>query len=337
MGAERAGIDVRYAIEAAAAAGRTYAHNHPNTTLINEDIRRIHGCDLQLPKQKLLLLGGPPCQGFSTSNQKTRTLSNANNWLFTEFLRFVKDLSPDVVLFENVSGITHTASGFFARELQRHLVELGYYVDAALVDASKIGVPQRRTRFFCVGSKVQRISLARIPTSDKTVSVDDAISDLPILPVGHSVDWMPYKSAASSQYATSLRGAREICSGHFVTNSAPHIIERYKHVPPGGNWGNIPLEHMNTYADVRRCHTGIYRRLHGTEPSVVLGNFRKNMLIHPHEHRGLSVREAARLQSFPDDYSFFGSIGQQQQQVGNAVPPLMAQRVFETILTQLQQ
>ena len=88
---------------------------------------------------------------------------------------------------------------------------------------------------------------------------------------------------------------------------------------------------MGNYTDRSRCHTGIYHRLRPDKPSVVIGNFRKNMLIHPTQHRGLSVREAARIQSFPDSYEFHGSIGFQQQQVGNAVPSLLARSVFQQI------
>jgi DNA (cytosine-5)-methyltransferase 1 len=102
-------------------------------------------------------------------------------------------------------------------------------------------------------------------------------------------------------------------------------------VPPGGNWKNIPKRLMANYQDRRRCHTGIYRRLKWDQPSVVIGNFRKNMLIHPVQDRSLSVREAARLQSFPDWFEFTGSIGFQQQQVGNAVPPMLAEVVFRRI------
>jgi DNA (cytosine-5)-methyltransferase 1 len=132
-----------------------------------------------------------------------------------------------------------------------------------------------------------------------------------------------------------MRGGLNICSNNLVTGNAPHIIDRYKFIPPGGNWEDIPKHLMSNYADVQRCHTGIYRRLRDDEPSIVIGNFRKNMLIHPSKHRGLSVREAARLQSFPDSFRFYGSIGFQQQQVGNAVPPMLAKAVFSQILSEI--
>ena len=112
-------------------------------------------------------------------------------------------------------------------------------------------------------------------------------------------------------------------------------MQRYRYVPPGGNWKNIPADMMTTYADRQRCHTGIYHRLRYDQPSVVIGNFRKNMVIHPSQDRGLSVREAARLQSFPDTAVFSGTIGFQQQQVGNAVPPLLAKAVFEKLVASM--
>ena len=124
---------------------------------------------------------------------------------------------------------------------------------------------------------------------------------------------------------------RDGCTNHNVTNNASHIIERYKYIPQGGNWECIPENLMKNYTNRMRCHTGIYRRLSEDKPSVVIGNYRKNMLIHPKQDRGLSVREAARLQSFPDSYEFYGSIGFQQQQVANAVPPLLAKAIFLTI------
>ncbi|WP_347710405.1 MULTISPECIES: DNA cytosine methyltransferase [Pseudomonas] len=167
----------------------------------------------------------------------------------------------------------------------------------------------------------------------KHITVKDAIADLPQLKNGDKRDHSEYLMKASTAYAKKIRGKNKACWNNIVTNNAPYIIERYEHIPEGGNWENIPVHLMENYKDASRCHTGIYRRLKSDEPSVVIGNFRKNMLIHPWENRGLSVREAARLQSFPDSFRFYGSIGFQQQQVGNAVPPLLAKAVFDMIMS----
>lgn len=336
FGAEQAGVRVSHAVEIAPAAARTFRRNHPHVQMIEDDIRRLDCSILNSFSGPKIVFGGPPCQGFSTSNQKNRNKENQNNWLFEEFLRVVSEVRPEIVVFENVAGITHTAGGYFERELKSRLDEIGYSVSSALLDASSLGIPQRRTRYFCVGSLNKRISLGEILSERAPVNVHQAIGDLPKLHVGADCDLMPYKSSPLSEYASELRGQNTHCSGHLVTRNAPHIVQRYKFVPQGGNWEDIPREMMTTYRDPSRCHTGIYRRLRADEPSIVLGNFRKNMLIHPTEDRGLSVREAARLQSFPDHYEFCGSIGQQQQQVGNAVPPMMARQVFSKILSQLE-
>ena len=169
------------------------------------------------------------------------------------------------------------------------------------------------------------------------VTVREALSDLPSLSNGASTNWMPYKCNAESDYARLLRGNLKRAPNHLVTRNNIDVIERYKHIPQGGNWEDIPIELMTNYNDTSKCHTKIYHRLEIDAPSVIIGNYRKNMLIHPFEDRGLSVREAARLQSFNDNYRFLGSIGFQQQQVGNAVPPLLAKAVFEKILSYEQQ
>ena len=120
---------------------------------------------------------------------------------------------------------------------------------------------------------------------------------------------------------------------NYVSRNNDLVIERYKHIPQGGNWSDIPDYLMTNYADKSRCHSGIYKRLRADSPSVVISNYRKSMLIHPFQHRGLSVREAARIQSFPDHFIFEGPISHIQQQIGNAVPPLLAKAVFQQILT----
>ena len=335
LGAEIAGLKVAVAVEKSAAAANTYRSNHSETQVICDDVRSVDPLGFCLPSEQLILFGGPPCQGFSTSNQRTRGKDNPNNWLFEEFLRYVVLLNPQIVVFENVSGLVHTARGYFLEELISRLAKLGYYVSYAVLDAIRSGVPQKRNRFFCVGSKTKLITLENSLGNDTVTTVHEAIHDLPLLISGSTDDELPYRTSAKSDYAQKLRGNSNTSTGHLVTKNAKHIVERYSHIPQGGNWSSIPAKLMGTYKDASRCHTGIYKRLEENAPSIVLGNFRKNMLVHPTQDRGLSVREAARIQSFPDTYLFSGSIGQQQQQVGNAVPPLMAATVFKSILQQL--
>lgn len=333
LGAADAGVDVRLAIEKHPIAAATYRLNHPNTNVLQAAVEDVDEFRVgRVIRHNLVVFGGPPCQGFSTSNQRTRSASNPRNWLFREFLRVVDYLDPGWVLFENVAGILQTDGGIFAKNLENCLRARGYSVRSGLLDASRFGVPQRRTRYFAIGCRDG--SPPALPTgSDRPPpSVSDAIGDLPSLTVGAVHGHLPYSEPPRSAFAKRLRGRLTECDGHLVTLNAPEIVARYPFIPQGGNWRDIPGDLMASYTDRSRCHTGIYRRLHSGQPSIVIGNFRKNMLLHPFEHRGLSVREAARLQSFPDRYQFSGSIGLQQQHVGNAVPPLLAKAVFAAIV-----
>jgi DNA (cytosine-5)-methyltransferase 1 len=336
-GASLAGIDVRLAIEKDPHAAATYAYNHPNTELIIDDIANVKEIDVCKSGNTSILFGGPPCQGFSTSNQRTRNRDNPSNWLFREFVRLARLWEPDWVVFENVRGIVETESGLFRDSIVHDLEESGYTCSYGTLCASDFGVPQVRSRFFLIASRDGIFVDLPRRKSDLKVSVRQAIEDLPSLPNGANEGYLDYTREPKSGYSKSMRNGNKGCNGHLVTKNAAHIIERYKHIPQGGNWEDIPEELMANYADRTRCHTGIYRRLRDDKPSVVLGNYRKNMLIHPWEDRGLSVREAARLQSFPDWYEFKGSIGFQQQQVGNAVPPILAKAVFEAFLNENEQ
>jgi DNA (cytosine-5)-methyltransferase 1 len=333
LGASMAGVSVEFAVELDSLAAKTYAQNHPRTTLHCGDIRNVKLNQLRswLPRRsELVVFGGPPCQGFSWSNVRTRNATNNENWLFKEFLRIVKILSPAWVVFENVQGIVNTANGTFRSQVTDGLRSYGYHIRTRLLNAKHFGVPQDRTRFFLVGSRLE--TRFRFPRKrNRVVTVDEAIRDLPRLSNGASDCWQKYGRALPSKYGTRMRQDRHGCCNHLVTSNAPFVIQRYRFVPQGGNWEDIPGRLMRNYEDRSRCHTGIYHRLHANAPSVVIGNYRKNMLIHPAQDRGLSVREAARIQSFPDGYTFHGSIGFQQQQVGNAVPPLLAMAVFRQI------
>lgn len=333
VGAALAGVEIRAAVELHPAACETYRSNHPATRLIHSDISQIENIDIGARKDELVLFGGPPCQGFSTSNQRTRHKHNPRNWLFLEFLRIVEHMAPEWIVFENVAGILQTDRGSFVCAFEARLQALGYKLSKGLLNAQDFGCPQRRTRYFVVGARERLPPGLPVPTADVvTPTLLDAIGDLPILSNGASIDILPYRSPPLSPYAASLRGSLQECSGHLVSRNADNIVARYPHIPQGGNWRDVPGMMRDGYADRRRYHTGIYRRLREDAPSVVIGNFRKNMLIHPTQDRGLSIREAARLQSFPDQYAFFGSIGFQQQQVGNAVPPLLANAVFQAIV-----
>ena len=333
-GAAQAGIDVKFAVEYDKYAASTYRKNHPNCEIFVSDIRSLSAHKIkQIPRglDGTVVFGGPPCQGFSYSNSRTRKAHNETNWLFEEFVRFVKIWQPDFVVFENVQGITNTCTGIFLDAILDRFSRLKYSLSYGVLNAVNYGVAQNRSRFFLIGSRTNRaIALPQRLTS-LPVTVRDAIADLPGLANGASTSWLPYGITPPSQYGKKLRKRLTGCSSHLVTKNAEKVIDRYRFIPPGGNWEDIPPKMMKNYKDPHRCHTGIYHRLHYDHPSVVIGNYRKNMLIHPSEDRGLSVREAARIQSFPDSCQFDGSIGFQQQQVGNAVPPLLAKAVFKQL------
>ncbi len=332
FGAVKAEIDVKLAVEKDKHAAETYILNHPDTRVIVDDIKNIKKNHLPEKNGITILFGGPPCQGFSTSNQRTRNKDNKENWLLKEFIRIVSLWRPDWVVFENVKGIVNTAGGMFVDYIINELSKLGYYSSSGILDAAEFGVPQSRSRFFIIASQNKLSINLPQPIQKIPITVREAIEDLPKLKNDLFVDYLPYSTKPISAYAKKMRNGQIGCFNNLVTKNSVYVVERYKHIPQGGNWRNIPEKLMDNYKDISQCHTGIYKRLQEDEPSVVLGNYRKNMLIHPWEHRGLSVREAARLQSFPDSFIFKGSIGYQQQQVGNAVPPLLAKAIFKSII-----
>jgi DNA (cytosine-5)-methyltransferase 1 len=328
-GAELCGISVLAAVECDVHAIETFKANHPTTHMIPKDI-----CDVTFAKKyknPFLLFGGPPCQGFSTSNTKTRTSENENNSLFYQYIRQVSELNPEWFVFENVEGITSFEKGTVINKLEKEFFNLGYTTKWKVLSASDYGVPQNRNRFFMVGNR-KKIEFIFPEKSIEKIPVKDAIADLPKLKNGDNFESQPYKEIEPNDYIKLMRGNSKKSLQNVVSRNKEYVIERYKHIKPGQNWKAIPKELMSNYADTNNCHSGIYKRLDPDSPSVVIANYRKNMLIHPFEDRGLSIREAARIQSFPDDFIFKGNLSFQQQQIGNAVPPLLAKAVFEQII-----
>jgi len=332
LGAKNAGINVALAIEKNIYAAQTYLYNHSATTVVVEDITDIQEFSFERKSEPVILFGGPPCQGYSNSNRQTRSLVNPKNWLFKELMKSVKMVNPDWVVIENVPGLKNMDKGFFLEEICSDLNKMGYTPNCKILNAADFGVPQKRERLFVVASRDGiAFEFPKGDFEDNYITVSEAISDLPILENGAKDDRLHYKSKATSKFAKMMRGQLRIATQNLVSRSSELVIQRYAHVKQGGNWKDIPANLMSNYKDYTRCHHGIYRRLNDKEPANVISNYRKSMIIHPNENRGLSLREAARLQSFPDSYKFCGPLVFQQQQVGDAVPPLLAQAVFERI------
>ena len=333
LGAEMAGFQVKFAVEKDNSAAATYRHNHPNTLVLKDDIHNINPHDYLLPNEHIsIVFGGPPCQGFSFSNTMSRNMDNPNNSLFEEFVRFVHEIQPDWFLFENVEGFARFEKGRIQHLVEQCFRDMGYEVFPKILWASDYGVPQHRNRFFMVGNHLG-IKFEYPEPFGTMITVNDAIEDLPDLMNGQQMETLSYKMPASkaSKYARMMRKGSKRCRQNYVSRNADYVIERYTYIKQGENWEAIPDELMQNYANKANCHSGIYRRLKADEPSVVISNYRKNMLIHPFQDRGLSVREAARLQSFPDSFYFEGCLMSIQQQIGNAVPPLLAKAVFDKI------
>lgn len=336
LGAKMSGLNSLFAVEFDSHASNTFQANHPESIVLNKDIKDVKP-EEYIQKPPFILAGGPPCQGFSIANTKTRNLDNPNNWMFKEYIRFVETLKPAWFLFENVEGFKSFGKGEFAKQVEKSLSDLGYHTSSAVLNASDYGVPQNRNRYFIVGARQdvtsESFDFSLIEKSETKTSVHDALSDLPVLENGSLIDSLEYKHAPHSEYSKLMRRKSEQSLQNYVTKSKPHIIDRYKAISQGENWAAAKEKGLlETYSSTQNTHSGIYKRLIENKPSVTIANYRKSMLIHPAEHRGLSLREAARLQSFTDDYTFCGPLSYQQQQVGNAVPPLLAKAIFEVIL-----
>lgn len=312
-----------------------------------------------------LLLGGPPCQGFSSSNRRSKEKSKEDrNRLINVFLDRLAEFCPKMFLIENVQGVQWTPptedmhlsplqDGLFpdipvedrpSANVRNFLIQraesLGYHVWYGVLDAVDFGVPQHRMRFFLFGVRADLVPnkktvtlepfLEKLKVSER-VSVGKAIGDLPALANGENWDRGKYVPS-NDTYIKQMRQymANGELYDHVTTRHADYVIERYKRIPEGGNWRSI-REEMTNYRMVNNTHSNIYRRLVSDEPAITISHYRKSMIIHPTQDRGLSFREACRLQSFPDWCRFYGTNNDKQQQLANAVPPLMAVAVAKAI------
>lgn len=341
----------------------TYRTNHQNTAMIVGDVRNL--CEFNL-KQFLgvsegeidLVAGGPPCQGFSI-NAPIRSLDDARNHLFKDFLRVVSAIKPKAVLIENVTGIVSLGKGTVVEQIYKELDSMGYAVSHKILFAGHYGVPQMRFRTVFIGIRnynraisfptpeynakatanftgAKELCIPILPLFSQElkpqITVWDAMSDLPVIENGQSKSPTSYPSSPLNTYQEFLRSDCHELSAHYCARLSQINLERMKHIPQGGSWRDIPFDLLPTgLKRARRSdHTKRYGRLHPEALcSTVLtkcdphwGSF-----FHPTQDRIISVREAARIQSFPDWYQFTGSITQQYEQIGNAVPPLLGRAI----------
>ena len=330
-----AGIEIAIAVEQNKYAAASYRFNFPKVDVIEDDIRTVSGTailrKLGIRKGELdVLVAGLPCQGFSESNRRTRTMGNPKNLLYREVLRLLSEIRPRWFVIENVAGIRTLKSGRFLEQMLDEFREAGYPTRDTVLNAADFGVPQCRRRAFLVGNCRGKSFKFPVGTRETRATVRDAIADLPRLENGASVDKLLYAMSRDGigRYAESLRPSDlEEVTGNEVSRNSAIVMDRYGYIGMGENWSAVPASLMKNYANRRLCHTGIYYRLRWDEQAKVIGNFRKNMLIHPAQDRGLSIREAARLQSFGDRHEFIGPLNGRQQQVGDAVPPRLAEAV----------
>jgi DNA (cytosine-5)-methyltransferase 1 len=360
-GFQQAGFECLYGNDSMDGAIRTFAHNHPGAWA---DPRSIEDIDPAKVRKKLgvakgeldVLVGGPPCQGFSI-NAPERFLNDSRNSLFKHYARFLGEFLPRTFLFENVPGLLSLGDGKVLRLILREFETLGYSVTARIMFAPHYGVPQERWRLILLGSvygdvlhpEPSHYATGRanfrgggtmtfvLDDSERSrlkplVTVAQALSDLPRLKMGQGDEVMQYDQEPHSDYARHMRNTDGITYNHFAAKLSSQNIERMKFVKPGGSWRDIPHELLpkGMQRARRSDHTKRYGRLRndGLAGTVLTKcDPHWGAVFLPDQHRTLTVREAARLQSFPDTYKFLGSRVSQYEQVGNAVPVLMAKAI----------
>lgn len=310
LGLKQAGFKVIGAVDFDAGACHTYRANHPEVRLLEMDIRQADPndfADLILETLDLLVVCAP-CQPFSSQNRH-KNENDARNSLVEQSKKFIVRFSPTLVFFENVPGLA--SSDIFGNFTQWLRDVAGYDVAEPMrVDASELGVPQRRTRMILVAAK--GVSLKRATEIARTgrKTVEETIKDLPVPPIG--------RSAA---------GADPL---HYARRHSPLNIERLQHIPvDGGGRESLPYHlQLACHRDQKKSSfSDTYGRMKWSDvaPTLTTGctDITRGRFAHPVQNRAITLREAARIQSFPDDYIFWGNASQVATQIGNAVPPEM--------------
>lgn len=344
-GLEMAGFTVLAGNDLFEAAGKTFAETHPMAKFLPGRIQDLDTDDLLkesgLQKGELtVLVGGPPCQAYSVYNHQ-RGMHDERATLFREYLRIVKALQPEWIVMENVAGIFSIGGGEAVHAIKDELGALGYKVEYEVLKAEQFGVPQERRRVVFIGNRIGAPIMHPAPTHGPGlkpyVTIKDAIADLPVLENGQDLGIIKYAKSPKSDYQLKLRGNLTKVTCHSAPRLGQVNIDRLEHIPPGGSWRDIPFDLLpaGMQRAKRSDHTKRYGRMtwDGLSCTVLTKcDIHWGAYIHPDQDRAISVREAARLQSFPDSFVFSGSKTEQYVQVGNAVPPLLGKAIGHALI-----
>lgn len=316
---------------------KTFKYNMPEAEIILGDIKDSKVKEAIIKKSKEqkvnMIIGGPPCQGFSLKGKKLG-LDDPRNYLFREFLTIVEALSPEIFIIENVKALLSTSAGWFKKQILDKISELGYYVDYGILTASDYGVPQARQRAVFVCSKCKTIHLPK-PTVKTNVTVRDAISDLAYLTSGEGEVEQSYVTEATSDYQKNMRLGSKKLYNHKASNHAQIAIKKLEMIPPECGKEHLPKELIG-----KQKFSGTWGRLKWDSVSPTIDTrfdaCSNGTNSHPFLNRAITPREAARLQSFDDKFVFLGTKVAIRQQIGNAVPPLMAKAMADTIINEIE-
>lgn len=308
LGFDNRGFKNIFSIDIEPSFCETYKYNFPNHNLIEKDICQLSDEEIKYLKEVDdidVVIGGPPCQGFSIAgNIGRKFIDDPRNQLFKEFVRVVKVLKPKFFVMENVARLYNHNKGETRKEIINDFEKLGYKVECKILNSADYGVPQIRKRVIFIGARYNQKIEFPIKTTDKYLTVKEALNNYPILSAGEE----------------------SIIPNHVAMAHSIQMLEKMSYISDGGNRDEIPLKLRPKSGDVRK-----YIRYKSDEPSVcVTGDMRK--IFHYEQNRALTVRELAKLQSYPDDFIFKGTKISQQQQVGNSVPPKMAEAIASAII-----
>ena len=354
LGFEMAGFNIPVAIEKDEWASETYKKNHSRTKVITEDITNITELDSIMPSGVCNIdgvIGGPPCQGFSLSGNRDK--NDPRNSLFMEFVRFVKHFQPKFFVMENVTGILSmkTKSGEFVKDLIRKEFEAaGYNIEPYILNAAEFGVPQSRVRVFFIGLKntikfdKNKLEPKGSFFGDEQRTISDAIMDLPQILAGEGVEEAEYTIRPFTKYQEWARQNSSKVYNHIAMRHTKRLVERFEQIKFGQSVADVAEEfQQRKRGEADKVSGKVYSqnnmRPYPDKPSPTIPASFQSNFVHPYLNRNYTAREGARLQSFPDTYIFCGKRTtmsweknlSQYQQIGNAVPPLLAQAIAKNI------